>query len=260
MSVTRRGTNLPLLQSVVRKYSPTTGYVEEFEFAGHDETQFSALAQQKYAAGYEYEWATRYGHQTMRVVDTSGQVAIDSWEVGMNKLSPSTFKNPRNIANVPEADLTIIKKFAQQDADYPSYATALAAITADEHSQALLARVHEGSDSYYASGYVLRHTTNVSNRYQVNVADQNVDLIYGTSELLSECQNSNLWNFPLPGRLAYKVQSLSTAFISRYGTRDRYEWGWLKSGSPESTAANNRVNIVTEFEFFQWSTDEYGQY
>ena len=25
----------------------------------------------------------------------------------------------------------------------------------------------------------------------------------------------------------------------------------------QSTAANNRVNITTEYEFFQWSTDEY---
>ncbi|MEI6195262.1 MAG: hypothetical protein WCS42_13125, partial [Verrucomicrobiota bacterium] len=36
-----------------------------------------------------------------------------------------------------------------------------------------------------------------------------------------------------------------------------YLQGALKGGSSRVTAANNRINIVTEYKLFNWSTDDY---
>jgi hypothetical protein len=48
---------------------------------------------------------------------------------------------------------------------------------------------------------------------------------------------------------------LDAQLQANYGALDFHTWGWVKRASPESTAANTRVNIVTEYEFDQWSED-----
>src|SRR5690606_6075756 len=105
---------------------------------------------------------------------------------------------------------------------------------------------------YASYNYVLRHTTNVSNRWNVNIADINVNRLYTTAQLLSEAQNAGLWNYPLPPRLAYKINAIAVPTV-----QSGYLWSWLKSASSEASAANNRVNIVTEYALDQWSTDLY---
>ncbi len=109
-----------------------------------------------------------------------------------------------------------------------------------------------GSTDYQRQQYVLRHTTNVSNRWQTNVSDFNVDYIYSTGSLLSECQNTGLWILPLPARLAFKIGQIPVPQF-----RDNYFWGWKKGASTETTAANNRIDISTEFVLEQWSVDYY---
>lgn len=259
MSVTQRGTNAALLQRILRRYSPTGGSVTENEFAGFGPAQMLILAQQFEASGIEYEWETRYGRHSMRAVDSSGATTIDLWEIGINKLSPSSFGNPRNMAAIAQSELMVIAKAYTGGMKIAEAAQALQEDTGfsypDSLSDAgyrLYERTQKGSADYYTEGYVLRHTTNVSNRYSANIADFNINCIYTTAQLLSEVQNPSLWVYPMPGRLAYKLNALPAPPFQPF-----YLWGWLKSASSESTSANNRVNIVTEYELAHWSTDEY---
>jgi hypothetical protein len=264
-----RGTSLPLQQRFSEHYSPTNGVTRDFLWRGHDFSRIQLLASQLVSVGAEYEYTFENGSHVLRAIDTSGEIAIDTWEMGLNRLLPSSFENPRNINSISPVHLALIKFAIEMglkpnDAveefnaspelvlQYGSATWPTSSTSAGEAALALYDRVSKGSVSYTYSSYVLRHTTNVSNRWARNVSDVNVDCIYTTAQLLSEAENGNLWVYPLPGRLAYKILSLDAP-----PARDRYLWGWLKSGSAESTAANNRVNIVTEYELGQWSTDEY---
>lgn len=256
-----RGTKVPLLQAFVRKWSPTNGYTEEATYRGFDTERMRQLSSYMSRNGFEYEWITEHGMHVLHAVDTSGANTIDTWEIAINKLQPSTFKNPLNLANVSSANLKDIRAMDQRDEGF-SYDQTVAKIIArnDSTKNAALRmaqRVNEGSDSYTYSGYVLRHTTNVSNRYRRNVSDVGVDRLYTKAALLSETTNTRFWVYPLPGRLQWKTSAIHDQFSSIYTSRDGYVWSWLKSGSTETTAANNRVNITTEYEFGNWSTDEY---
>ena len=122
------------------------------------------------------------------------------------------------------------------------------------NATAMLARIVRGEDHYAMSSYVLRHTTNVGARSTWNVSDSNVDRIYTKDKLLTECQSTALWTNPLPTRLATKIEALDT---NRPSDKTDYLWGWLKRGSTESTEANNRIGVTTEYWLDQWSQHEY---
>jgi hypothetical protein len=98
-------------------------------------------------------------------------------------------------------------------------------------------------------GYVLRHTTNAPNRWGTNIADFNTGLVYTPAHLLSEAGDGTLWILPLPARMAYKI----TNFVAPASVSG-FTWGWKKSRSTESTAANNRIDIVTEYLLGRFNT------
>ncbi len=99
------------------------------------------------------------------------------------------------------------------------------------------------------TGYVLKHTTNVSNTWTENIADSNVGMIYSTAELITEVTNVLLWINPLDARRVYKISNIPVP-LPQLG----YFWGWKKSRSNEQTAANNRVSIQTHYTLALWNT------
>ncbi len=260
-----RGTLTPLCQKVVERWSSTSGLETETEwksFSGPQIRQFCSLYA---AAGCDYEYVSQFGVHTLvaRRPNSNGQseVTIDTWEIGVNKNIVSSLRNPRNITNIPAGYLELIGRAIKDGSTIEAARTALEADTGDTYAAGiddnayavrLYQRMMKGDDSFNFYSYVLRHTTNVSNRYSVNVSDENVNCYYSTAGLLSETQ-SGVWVYPLPGRLRYKILNIPVP----HDIPSNYFWGWLKSSSPESTTANNRVNIVTEYELGLISTDEY---
>jgi hypothetical protein len=254
-----RGTFQPKRQRITERWSPTTGHTREFEWRGFDEQQIRGYAAQYAQAGCEYEYINQFGHHHLVATDTSGNVTIDTWEIGVNEILVSSLRNPFNVFNLSAANLEVIARAIKDGSTLQEAQQALEDDTGDVYGDVMDAaairlykRMIAGVDSFYHHQYTLRHTTNCSNRYSLNIADLNVNYIYTTANLLSETQSSFLWVYPLPGRLAYKI--LSIPFPA---AEDDYLWGWLKSASAESTAANNRVNIVTEYKLAMWTTDEY---
>ena len=278
-----RGDRRPLLQSFTRKSSPVNGYIEEASYKGLSEWEFRDLADYMFRNGFEYDWDTTHGVHTLRAVDTSGAITIDTWEIGVNKMSPSIYKNPVTTRAIMDGDsltwaeaLVVLNSIQSIEAGetvttaggdmttYQELRAYWAGISATA-SVRVLDLIHIGTDAYYASNYVLRHTTNVSARSTYNISDVGVDQIYTTALLLSETTNAGLWRYPLPQRLQIKAMQIDQHFQALYnnylgGNMPYYTWGWLKSGATESTAANNRINIVSEYEFANWSRDVYYLY
>ena len=123
-----------------------------------------------------------------------------------------------------------------------------------------------GVTNFISGRYTLRHTTNAPNQFRQptgilipsgpygwNVADFNVERVYTISQLLSEVQNCNLWILPLPQYLAYKIANYYVPNLNG----SNYMWGALKQRSNAVTAANNRVDITTEYIIDQINTNLY---
>jgi len=275
---TLRGTLTPQLQRYTGRYSPTSGFTYDQEFRGLSPEQMQALANVYANAGCEYELTVQYGVATLRTTDTRGNVSIDTWEIGVSRQLISCFKSPRNIANNSTVDMAIMA-FAAETGE-TDLAKAVATLNDPNHTYlkalyspstpfvvptaAVARRLWERftlfkEDSVFHDLYTLRHTTNVSNRWPYNIADTNKNYIYTPSQFYNEVQSSIYWLFPMPDAFVNVLTSNPApngpgALFLNYG---HYVWGYLKGGSPRSTAANNTSNIVTTYDQFLWSTDTY---
>lgn len=266
MSSVYRGSFAAQSQRYEERWSPISGLTRDMEWSGLHEGNMRILAQAVANSGCAYQLHRQFGVFHLVATDTSGEITIDTWEIGQNENVVSSLLNPLNRAAMPQTYLDLIGRAARDNSTIAEAAAALTedtgityptTITDNAAAIRLWTRLAAGETGFYRSLYVLRHTTNVSNRYRRNISDIYVGRIYTVAQLLAETQDATLWVYPLPGRLAYKIEQAANDAIAEFGTTANYLWGWLKSASPESSAANNRVNIVTEYKFFQWSTDEY---
>ena len=256
-----RGDPFPQEQNYTEHYDPENGYSIEIEWEGQQPDWIIAYCRQKQRAGCATNMSFQQGIGRLTVNDTTGQTAIDKWEIDADQIVKSNLLNPRinnpaSSSYIAPADLKLI---ASVNAGYKNYLTVRAAFVARALDSALreLDRQHLGDTDYESEGDVLRHTTNVSNRYDRNISDTNKGRIYTTAQLLTEVRSSALWNYPLPGRLVYKIQTIVNNAIAERGIHAFYQWGWLKSTGTESSAAAQRVNISTIYKFDEWSTDKY---
>ena len=267
---TRRGTSAPQLQRYSGRYSPINGFTYDQEFRGLDPVQMQALASRYARAGCEYELTVQFGIATLRTVDTRGNVTIDTWEIGVSQQLVSSLKNPRNRAGMisedgltgAEAD-SMLLAIAQVQRGETTEAGATTVSTLTEaynylvgaghtYSARLVKRITNGQDSYFDDQYTVRHSSNVWNGYPFNVADFNKNCIYTPAQFYSEAQSAAYWIFPMPNAFVNVLVSNGIPDIPA-----NFQWGYLKGGSPRSTAANNRILIQTEYKQFAWSTDEY---
>lgn len=211
------------------------------------------------AAGFAGSlWGYRHstgGPKSVLVASASGadagqpEVTTDTWQILANEIQKDVKEHPTFLAMEESFPGTIgyvvddVDRYNQrQPAGTPAPAAGAAATAA-----LLFNLLVRGTTHYALSQYVLRHTTNVSNRYAANVADTNIERVYTTDQLLTEAQSANFWSFPLPGRMGYKISNIG-APTARTG----YLWGWRKLASTETTSANNRVEITTEYWLEQW--------
>jgi hypothetical protein len=204
----------------------------------------------------------------MRTVDTTGAITIDVWEITASRINGSVFGSPKVIANVSANDLKVLTR-AYLDGTTPADAvTALNSTTPPPGSlytepdtatsgptKRLYDKVKNGEEAtFLLDQYSLRHTTNASNRGFFNVADVNVNRIYTQSQFYTEIQNSGYWIFPAPPEI---TGALAAVFSGLGSPPANYISGALKGGASRITAANNRVNLVTEYILALIDTDNY---
>lgn len=265
----KTGNVFPQGQRITYKSDPSRGFSTIADFKGFSQTQLLAQYNQYVANGIACELTLYEDIGTLHVDDSTQEYTIDSWQILGNEESKDGFSHPSFLAALEGSTgdkfvtsgvaLAQMQTFLSNDAstddvdDYlfvHGYSGANSDIIGQFYTLKL-----QGATDYRQGNYVLRHTTNVSNRWQANISDFGIDEIYTPAQLLSEVSDSGLWIFPLPGRLQYKL-----AAIPPLGPQDAYLWGWLKSASTETNAANNRIDITTEYTSELWSLAPDGYY
>ena len=245
------------------KFNPTTGYIGEYEFDGASQKAMLVLFNKYVASGCSPEITYADDVATMHVEDPTFEFVLDTWEIAGNAISMDGLSNP-NLASVlgsqPNDYYAYLRQQLENDGK-PSEVGGYFSKTLhfSDPATATVQQFYQlqqaGSAEFESNNYVLRHSTNVSNQYQTNVADFGVDTIYSPAQLLTEASDSALWLLPLPPRLIYKL-----AVIPVPAPQANYLWGWLKSSSTENNAANNRVDIKTDYKLALWSIAPNGYY
>jgi len=246
------GTLQPVRTSLRSNYDPTKGITvtQEFESAGDG---LGGLANEFFRNRIQYEHHIN-PRKSKLLATASGaeagfpELTLDRWELLANENQKDIKEHPAVIA-IANGDPSLADVL-QAVSDYNENigGTDPHWFTDDDTASLLFRLLIHGVTSYALGQYVLRHTTNVSNAYDANVADLGVESVYSTSALISEISDSGFWLFPCPGRLIAKIE--------RIEVQDRnadLNWGWRKLPSTETTAANNRIDITTEYWLAGWS-------
>ena len=112
------------------------------------------------------------------------EVPIDTWQVLGNEISEDIKGHPAIVA-LNDAR-TINFQEIQHNVDLFRASTGNYSLpyVPGTQSRVIANLLLHGVTSYVRGQYVLRHTTNVSNRYNVNVADQNIEKVYTTAQLV----------------------------------------------------------------------------
>lgn len=233
-------------------YDPLRGLVEveDVESAGDN---LSGVAQSAIDAQQPFEFSHQASRARLSITQTTtfggNEVTSDNWQLVGNEITEDIRWHP-NVAVLPETGENSIKKVYDTLDAYQRREEAFTnPLTPGSTAMTLFNLLKRGTTSYVIGQYVLRHTTNVGNGYSANISDSNVERVYTTAQLVAEISNANLWRFPCPGRLVYKIQNITPQFT----TNDELLWGWRKLPSTETTAANNRVDISTEYVLYGWA-------
>ena len=250
MTPTIRGNRGPIRTSSNTSYDPKSGLTvrQEYESAGDG---LGGLANRFLQRGIPFEWHRNERKSKLSVTSQSPigglpEITADSWQLVANELQKGVREHPR-VLGLPESgpgSLTNVEAKVKAHQNGEPTGTALT----DDSLLLFNLLIHDVT--HYALGqYVLRHGTNVSDAYDANVADFGVEAIYTTSQLISEISNTGYWTKPCPGRLVNKISNMSVQIPSNSDVM----WGWRKLPSQETSAANNRIDISTEYWLGAWS-------
>lgn len=258
--ITQRGTLFPYQQTYTEDFDPTRGIIYKYDFTGFGQTQIRAFQQDFIRAGIACRLTFHNtGRNTLDVDDSTQQFTLDTWEIVGNEEHVDGLSHPIITAIMPDALIAQLRSDLDDNTSPSDLNAALIQGGISAENAAIVTQFYSlqqrGSTEYRRGQYVLRHTTNAPNRWQMNISDVGVDQIYSMAQLLIEAQSTALWAFPLPARLVYKLNLLPPPQF-----QTNYLWGWLKSASTETTSANNRINITTEYTLEQWSVQPAGYY
>ncbi len=252
IAVGKRG---PIRRPVEISYDPTRGQIitARWESLGQD---LAGVANTYANNRIAFNW-TNSPHKSVLVAQASAaqlgypERIVDTWQILANEIQKDLKEFPPVLAM--EAAYPGTLGYITRDVDLynqgkPPGTPAIPA-GANPTAGKLFNLLIRGTTHFPVSQYVLKHSTNVSNAYAQNVADVNVGKVYTTAALLKEVQDKNSWVFPLPGRMAFKITNIpAPAAVTDY------QWGFRKLASTETTTADNRIEISTEYWLEQWST------
>jgi hypothetical protein len=269
-----RGDVSPQLKLQKSKFDPIRGYTFFYDYDGQDQGQMFAIQLTCNAAGLSSELTFERDRAVLNIIDATSEFTIDSWEVHASEETRDLFSHPFIVAAIGNSigygnasidAFATIRTYAENPTATSRTEMLLSPTLTGLSTAAVLLLVTfynlfvQGTTGYRHQQYVLKHRTNVSNRWNVNVADVGIDQIYTPAQFFTEVTDPTLWIFPMPGRLQFKLANIPVPFLGGYNTND-YLWGWLKSSSTETSEALNRVNIETDYTLELWSLALYNPY
>lgn len=271
-----KGDASPQLQRQTLRYDPQRGYTHTLEYQGiATPTQNSLLDlyNDNIRNGVECSITYEKDKVILNVNDSTGANSIDTWQIVGSELTKdglthpylTQFLSPQQVMAV-RAGITSLPS-AQTSDDASNIIKDVLALPnikiITDAQKALLTRFiglqGRGATEYRVANYVLRHTTNVPNNYQTTFPFGNADRLFSTVDMIADCTNSTLYVNQLPPVMAATLATIDltnqTAFPIPASLN--YAWAWLKGATTQTSAANNRVDIASEYTYECWSTDYY---
>lgn len=239
------GTREPILKRRSSSYDPKTGLVETHEYEGSGDS-LNGLAAECIANKTPFTMTSSGRVSTISFSSPSNigggpELTPDGWQLLANELSVPISTHPKILALPETGPNSWSNAKTQADLHENGKTVKLTGMSGD--SLFLYNELIRGTTHYPRGQYVLKHTTNVSNAYSANIADSRVEFVYTTAELVEEISDITLWTDPCPGRLILKIEAMEVQVPdSKFSV-----WGWRKLPSQETAAANNRIDISTEY-------------
>lgn len=253
---------MPQLQWQKANWDPLHAWITEGYYRGGSQAQMAYLRNYYQSQSIASQLTYVRDIAELNVHDATQQDTYDIWEMPDATETPSILEHPtvtNPLAQLSDADLAVYKDaFNSESQGWPAVLANLSQagqnIAAGNPSlQAFYNLNLRGHTNFRKTKYALRHKTNCPNNFQGNVADVNVNCIYGFGTFITEVTSSSLWAVPLYPWMQYKVANIvPPAFIPT-----GFAWGWLKSNSSDTFEANTRIGITTEYELDLWSTTLY---
>lgn len=268
MAEQHTGSTDAFLQNWSWTYDPSSGMTGEALWASHYAAPIEAKRAACFRAGFGnvYRYDNENRQFTLSLTDTSGSYVLDTWQIRQNERQIPATKNPLHLLGkdpIRSDELDKIASWHNGTAkDYTTYEDLKAFLASVSASRALrlLERMNRGETHFGKSEYVVVHTTNISADYAYVIAsDVGVDKVWTMDDFLANAVSETLWINPMRGRMVTKINGIEVPPIADSDAA-YYRWGWLKRGSTESTAADNRVDITQEWWLAHWSSDEYELY
>lgn len=275
-----RGDNTPQLQEIVYDYDPQRGWNITSHYEGASQGLMEQLAKQYAAQGIACRLTYRQDKASIEAHDATQQYTLDTWQIVGSDESRDNLSHPTVLSICTDDQIAAIRFFLNNINNAQPVSGQIAGFFSGTGSgatfpgpalsggnQTIMAEFVglqlRGITDYRKQQYVLRHSTNCPNRWPVgyepswpgNIALNNVECIYSLAKLLTEVTNPASWILPLPPEMAYTLQHLPASPIMPIPAG--FAYGWLKSPSTTTTAANNRVDITTEYTLELWSSVEY---
>lgn len=253
------GTTNPILTATHETYDPQHGIVrtEEWESAG-DNLDGTAKTFRDARIGYQYTYNGRRSKLTTNATSAKqeefNQITTDTWQLLATEVARDIKHHPK-VQQFTKAQLQDVLQAVE---DFQSGGEPDISGFSEDQTR-VYTHIVFGFTSYIATEYVMRHTTSVANVFEENVADEGVGSVYSFANLESEITNQQLWTFPCPPRLLQKMDELENAFLAGESIPEGFTMGWRKTASTETTAANSRIDISTEYQLGLWSTFLYPQ-
>jgi hypothetical protein len=270
-----KGNWYPQLQLQRAKFDPLRGWGYQYRWKGANQTLMLPVFADCANAGMACDCTFEKDMAVLEVTDSTSEYTIDSWEIHANEEVRDLFSLPVIVqavgndvgygANGATDVFTAVREALAANDTLTQLVDALNTFpdlsgTSIGYLEYIYTMYQQGTTGFRRQQYVLKHKTNVSNRWSANIADYGIDNIYTPAQLISEVTNYGLWIFPLPDRLVYKLLAIPVPVSSGFLSGENYLWGWLKSGSTETTEALNRINIETDYVLELWNLSLYPAY
>ena len=245
------------------RWDPTRGYSELIDYKGLSQQAALDLFQTYIGLGVACEVVYENDIAEVHINNSTQEITIDSWEIMGDEAQSDFLLHPTMLSNLTLTEIQELRQYLNEGLTSDQVFADMGAWEDLQNTavERIYAAIFNGQTEYLTQKYVLRHETSFSGRSTANIADVGVNQIYTIASLLSEVQNSSLWAFPLPDRLAYKISNILPPYVPYgYSAPQNYVWGAFKSTSTESTVVNNRIQIRTDYSIDLINADAYATY
>lgn len=284
---TVRGNPFPQLRRTKISHDPSRGWKYDYDFDAATQVGIAQLADSYAGQGCSVELTLENDKGSLTVEDPTQLYTIDTWNFQGNELELDGFSHPTITAFLTPEMAAKIRAGIENAQSGTSVPVIIATILNDPIFKTLsgytavpgqapggiqddplvtqcailyywMGLNFRGSPNFLRAQYVLRHTSNVSNRTNTAYVDMNTLQIYSISAMLTEIQAAT-WAYPCPAQTVTALLDATTNLANFFTPSGvladlNYALGWLKKPSTRLTTAYNRIDITTEYVLDLWST------